>query len=483
MSTPRTNRSTTHLADLSAADLVRRAVAGEVTAAAAVVASLERIERRNPGVNAFSVVLAEQARADAARLDARLASDGPAGPLHGVPVAVKDEIDVAGCVTTFGGRGNSTPAAEDGEVVRRLRQAGAVIVGKTRMPEFGQWPFTESVDGGITRNPWDRSRTPGGSSGGTAAAVALGMVPVAIGGDGGGSIRIPAACCGLFGLKPTRGRVTSHPMPHLWWALGTTGPLTRTVLDSALVYDVIRGNVTSDMFTAPEPSTSFIAAAGFDPGRLRIGWSTRPVTRGVRPAPEHVAAVEEVARILAGLGHEVREVDPDYPDPSAAFVPQFVGGVRTECDAVEHFDRLERRTQQVYRLGGWVSQGVIDKAMAAGERIAEKANRIFAPESGHSVDVLLTPTIGPRPRKVGVLDRGGPVAAALKSTSMIAWTALWNVTGNPAASVPAGLAADGLPLAVQLVGRIGDEPTLLRVAAQLERTRPWPLLTDGRLSG
>jgi len=461
------------LADLSAADLVRRTAAGTTTAVEAVEASLDRIERRNPGVTAFSVVLAAEARADAARLDAKLAEGGPAGPLHGVPVAIKEEIDVAGCVTTFGGRGNSTPAAEDGEVVRRLRQAGAIVVGKTRMPEFGQWPFTESVDGGITRNPWDRTRTPGGSSGGTAAAVALGMVPVAIGGDGGGSIRIPAACCGLFGLKPTRGRVTSHPMPHLWWALGTTGPLTRTVLDSALVYDVIRGNTAGDMFTAPEPSTSFIAAAGFDPGRLRIGWSTRPVTRGVRPAREHVAAVEETARVLADLGHDVREIDPHYPDPSAAFVPQFFAGVRTESDAVEHFERLEKRTRQVYRLGGWVSQKVIDRALAAGERVAAKANRVF-----DDVDVLLTPTIGPRPRKVGVLDHGGPVSAALKSTPMIAWTALWNVTGNPAASVPAGLGADGLPVGVQLVGRIGDEPTLLRVAAQLERTRPWPLLTD-----
>jgi amidase len=470
-----------HLADLSAADLVRRIAAGEATARDAVEASLERIERRNPGVNAFSVVLAEQARADADRLDAERAAGGTVGPLHGVPVAIKEEIDVAGCVTTFGGRGNSTPAAADSEVVRRLRQAGAVVVGKTRMPEFGQWPFTESIDGGITRNPWDRRRTPGGSSGGTAAAVALGMVPVAIGGDGGGSIRIPAACCGLFGLKPTRGRVTSAPMPHLWWALGTTGPLSRTVLDSALVYDVIRGNVAGDMFTAPEPPTSFIAAVGSDPGRLRIGWSTRPVTRGVRPAAEHVAAVEETVRVLTGLGHDVREVDPRYPDPTAAFVPQFFGGVRAESDEVEHFDRLEPRTRQVYRLGGWVSRRVIDRALAAGERVATKANRVFTGFPGQEgVDVLLTPTIGPRPRPVGVLDRGGPVSAALKSTPMIAWTALWNVTGNPAASVPAGLAADGLPLAVQLVGRIGDETTLLGLAAQLERTRPWPLLTDGR---
>ncbi|MGY2874027.1 amidase [Marmoricola sp. URHA0025 HA25] len=462
-----------NLADLSAAELVRRTSTGEVTALAVVDASLERIERRNPRVNAFSVVLAGQARADAAELDARFAESGAVGPLHGVPVAIKEEIDVAGCVTTFGGCGNSTPAAEDGELVHRLRRAGAIIVGKTRMPEFGQWTFTESVDGGITRNPWDPTRTPGGSSGGTAVAVALGMVPVAIGGDGGGSIRIPAACCGIFGLKPTRGRVTSHPMAHLWWALGTAGPLTRTVLDSALVYDVIRGNTAGDRFTAPEPTTSFIAAAGADPGRLRIGWSTKSPVPGVRPAPASVGAVEDTARLLAGLGHDVRQVVPHYPDQTAAFVPQFFGGVRSEADAVEHFERLEARTRQVYRLGSWVSQRVIDRAMAAGDRLAEKANRVFA-----DVDVLMTPTIGPRPRKVGALDRGGAVSAALKSRTMIAWTALWNLTGNPAASVPAGLGDDGLPLAFQLVGRIGDEPTLLSLAAQLERTRPWPLLTD-----
>jgi amidase len=463
----------TDLADLSAADLVRRTTTGEATAVDAVAASLERIERRNPGVNAFSVVLGERALADAAALDARFAADGRAGPLHGVPVAIKEEIDVAGCVTTFGGRGNSTPAAEDGEVTRRLRDAGAIVVGKTRMPEFGQWPFTESVDGGITRNPWDHSRTPGGSSGGTAAAVALGMVPVAIGGDGGGSIRIPAAHCGIFGLKPTRGRVTSHPYPHLWWALGTTGPLTRTVLDSAIVYDVIRGNMAGDLFTAPEPETSFIAAAGTEPGRLRVGWSNASPARGVRLVREHAEAVEETARLLAGLGHDVREVRPRYPDTTLAFLPQFFAGVRTESDAVEHFDRLEPRTRLVHHLGRWVTPRVRDRAIAAGERLSERANHVF-----DDVDVLLTPTVPIRPRRVGVLTGTRPVRVALASTQMIAWTSLWNVTGNPAASVPAGLGPDGLPLAVQLVGRIGDEPTLLSVAAQLERTRPWPLLTS-----
>ncbi|MBO9523874.1 MAG: amidase [Nocardioidaceae bacterium] len=461
----------TDLADLDAHELVRRTASGKVSATEAVQASLDRIALRDPGLNAFSVVLADDALNEAIALDARIAAGEQPGPLHGVPVAIKEEVDVAGCVTTFGGRANSTPAARDGEVVRRLRQAGAVVVGKTRMPEFGQWPYTESEAGGITRNPWDRTRTPGGSSGGSAVAVAAGMVPVAIGGDGGGSIRIPAACCGLYGLKPTRGRVTSDPMPHLWWALGTTGPLTRSVLDSALVYDVIRGNLAGDRFTAPEPETTFIAAAGREPGRLRIGWSTRPVSKGVRPAKEHVLAVEETARLLADLGHDVREVDPRYPDPTAAFVPQFFGGVRTESDAVEHFALLEKRTREVYRLGGWVSESVLEKAMAAGERVAAKANRVF-----DALDVLLTPTIAHRPRRVGALDRGGAVAMSVKSMPMIAYTALWNVTGNPAASVPAGVADDGLPVAVQLVGRIGEETTLLGLSGQLERARPWPRL-------
>ncbi len=216
--------SDAHLADLSVAELARRTTEKEVSAVEVVEACLARIAERDPALNAFSVVLADQARAEAAERDRTLAAGEAPGPLHGVPIAIKEEIDVAGCVTTFGGRANTTPVAADGEVVRRLRAAGAVVIGKTRMPEFGQWPFTESVDGGYTRNPWKPGHTPGGSSGGTAVAVAAGMVPVGIGGDGGGSIRIPSACCGLFGLKPQRGRVTTAPMEHLWWSLGTVGP-------------------------------------------------------------------------------------------------------------------------------------------------------------------------------------------------------------------------------------------------------------------
>ena len=442
--------------------------AGTTTARAVTEASLARITEADGELNAFSVVLRERALAEADARDAARATGEEPGPLHGVPVAIKEELDVAGCVTTFGGRGNSTPVAADAEVVRRLRAAGAVVVGKTRMPEFGAWPYTESAAYGATRNPWDTTRTPGGSSGGTAVAVASGMVPVGMGGDGGGSIRIPSAMCGLFGLKPQRGRVTTAPHPHLWWSLGVVGPLTRTVLDSAIVHDVIDGSLDGDRWRAGEVG-SLVAAARREPGRLRIGWSTKPVTLGVRPEPSHVSAVEDAARLLAELGHDVVEVDPRYPDPTLAFVPQFFAGIRTEADDVEHYGRLERRTRTTYRLGGWVGDGVVEKALAATERVSAKANRVF-----DQVDVLLTPTTAHRPPEVGVLDGVGPVGAALRSMPAIAYAAIWNVAGNPAAAVPRGLADDGLPLSVQLVGPTDGEEVLVSLAAQLEAADPWP---------
>ncbi len=459
------------MTDLSTAGVAETAAAiaaGETTARAVVEATFGRIEEREGELNAFSVVLERRALAEASARDAQQAAGGALGPLHGVPIALKEELDVAGCVTTFGGRANTTPVAADGEVVRRLRDAGAVVVGKTTMPEFGAWPYTESEARGVTRNPWDTSRTPGGSSGGTAAAVAAGLVPVGMGGDGGGSIRIPSAWCGLFGLKPQRGRVTTAPHPHLWWALGTVGPLTRSVLDSALVYDVVRGNLEGDLYRAGGTG-SFVDAAGREPGRLRIGWSTRPVTFGVRPDPLHVRAVEDTAGLLRELGHDVVEVDPRYPDPTIAFVPQFFAGIRTEADAVEHYDRLERRTRQTYRLGSWVTSRATDRALRATEKVAAKANRVF-----DRVDVLLTPTTAHRPPATGVLDGIGPLRASLRSMPAIAYAALWNVAGNPAASVPRGTGPDGLPLAVQLVGPTDGEEVLLSLAAQLEAADPWP---------
>jgi amidase len=461
------------MSDLRAAgvaETARLVASGALSARAVVDAAVSRIAATDPGLNAVSSLLADRARAEADQRDRQQAEGASLGPLHGVPVVIKEEIAVEGSVTTFGGEANSTPAAADAEVVTRLRRAGAVVVATTTMPEFGAFPYTESASRGITHNPWDRTRTPGGSSGGTAVAVASGMVPAGLGGDGGGSIRIPSACCGLFGLKPQRGRVTTSPHPHLWFALGTCGPLTRTVLDSAMVYDAIRGNVPGDLYTAKDRG-SFVEAAGREPGRLRIGWSTVAPTAGVRTDPRHVRAVEDAARLLGELGHDVRRVDPRYPDPTAAFTPQFFAGIRDEAGRMEHFDRLERRTRETYRLGAWVRPKVIEWALRQGDAVSRKANRVF-----EQVDVLLTPAMAHRPPKVGILDGAGSVESMLRAIPAIAYAALWNVAGNPAAVVPCGLADDGLPLAVQLVGRPHEETTLLSVSAQLEAARPWPLL-------
>lgn len=452
----------------SAAQTVDRISAGATTPQAEVERALAAIEAGNARLNAFSVVLDTEAREQARFLE--LSQGETRGPLYGVPVAIKEELDVAGCITTFGGMGNSTPKAEDGEVVRRLRAAGAVVVGKTLMPEFGSYPYTESAAHGYTRNPRRTGFTPGGSSGGTAAAVASGMVPIGLGGDAGGSIRVPAAFCGLFGLKPQRGRVSTSPNPHLWWALGTVGPLSRTVLDSAIVYDVIRGHLPVDRWQAGEAG-SFVEAARREPGRLRIGWSVASPVKGIRPHPEHVTAVRDTARLLSDLGHEVREVDPHYPDVAAAFTPQFFAGIRTEADEVEHYERLERRTRETYRLGAWVTPKVLDAAMRQGEKVSAKVDRIFT-----DVDVLLTPTTAHRPPRVGVLDRAGTVRASVRSLPAITYCAIWNVAGNPACSVPAGTASDGLPLAVQLVAPTDGEERLFGLAAQLEQARPWPLV-------
>ncbi|MGW6987964.1 amidase family protein [Streptomyces sp. NPDC054946] len=419
------------------AELVRT---GKTTSRALVEAALRRIARTDAVLGAFRVVLAEQALAEA---DARDGAES-SGPLHGVPVAVKDELDVAGQVTTFGGSANRTPVAADSEAVRRLRAAGAVVIGKTTMPEFGQWPFTESAAHGHTRNPWDTTRTPGGS------------------------IRIPAACCGLFGLKPQRGRVSTAPNAHLWYALGTVGPLTRSVGDAALLYDVLAGTTPTDRWSARPATTGWVRALETPPGRLRIGYSVKPAVPGVRPHPEHVGAVLESVRALRELGHDVREVDPRYPDATAPFAAQFCGGVRAEADAVERPDLLERRTRRTLALARLVPESAVERGIRAGERLAERADRMFT-----TMDVLLTPVVAERPRAVGALDGAGLLTALARSRPMVAYTALWNVTGHPAASVPAGLGEDGLPLAVQLVGRRDDEVTLLRVAAQLEEVRPW----------
>ena len=319
------------------------------------------------------------------------------------------------------------------------------------------------------------SRTPGGSSGGTAVAVSAGMVPVGIGGDGGGSIRIPSASCGLFGLKPQRGRVTTAPHPHLWWALGTAGPLTRSVLDSALVYDAIRGNVEGDLYTAggDEP---FVDAVGRDPGRLRIGWTTKPVTLGVRPDPVHVQAVRDTARAAR----------PTSATTSARSTRATPTRPRRSCRSSSPAS-APRPTWSSTTTG---SSGVPARptGSAPGSPRGSSSGRSARPRrsprrpTGSSTR---STCCSPRRSRTGrrrsaASTASAPCAPRCASMPSIAYAALWNVAGNPAASVPCGVAADGLPVAVQLVGRTDDEATLFSLSAQLEQARPWPLLAGER---
>lgn len=436
---------------------------GRVSARDLLEHSLSRIDKLNPTLNAFRVVLTEQARAEADERDAAAAGGERLGPLHGVPVAIKDENDIAGAVTTFGTGAVTRAATVDSEVVRRLRAAGAVIVGKTLMPEFGLWPFTESATHGITRNPWNPDRSTGGSSGGTAAAVASGMVAVGIGGDGGGSIRLPAAWCGLVGLKPQRGRVSTAPHPDLWRSLGTLGPLTRTVADSALVYDVLAGSTGLDRFRAGSWAHSLTRSLAVDPPPLRIRIVLENTGQG--PAPDAVlgTALRRVARALRAVGHRV-EVGPLPGVPrDLTFLSLMAGGIADEIARVDRPALLERRTR---RLAAW-SRPLARRAARAekkADRIAERVNRVF-----DEVDVLLTPTVPTAAMLAGVLQRQGLVRTALRSLPVASWTTLWNVVGNPAAAVPIGFTDTELPLSAQVIGPPDGEPVVLQVAAQIER--------------
>jgi len=452
---------------LSALDTAAAVREGRLSAREVTEAALRRVAERDPSLNAVSALRSEAALDDADALDA--GGLGRDGPLAGVPVMVKEELDVGGMVTTFGGLGNTMPALEDCESVRRLRAAGAVVVAKTVMPEFGQFPFTESAARGVTRNPWDLSRSTGGSSGGSAAAVASGMVPVAMGGDGGGSIRIPASCCGVVGLKTVRGRVSTAPHPTLWGALGVLGPLTRTVADSALVHDVLAGTTPVDRWHAPTPARPFLEAAASDPGPLRVAWTTSPVGPGTRVDPQVAAVTEETAAALAALGHHVERLDVRWPLPTPAFVPQFYAAVRDETALVEHPERLEWRTRATARMAVWARPGVVAAAERAGKKVAAALEERLA-----GWDALLTPAIAPLPPALGRLDGVGTVHAQLRSLPMIDFASILNVTGHAGMSVPAGRSREGWPIGVQLLTTAHDEGVLFALAAQLERERPWP---------
>jgi amidase len=456
--------------DLAFAGLARQAElvrAREVSPRELVELCLDRIQRLEPELNAFRVVLAERARAEAEQAEGRVAA-GDERPLLGVPVAVKDNIDLAGEVSGHGSNAHGGPVERDCEQVRRLREAGAIVIGKTHLPELAIFPWTDSEANGHTRNPWNPDRNTGGSSGGSGAAVAAGMVPAASASDGGGSIRIPAACCGLVGLKPQRGRVSLMPYPEHWKGLSVAGSVTRTVVDTALWLDVVGGPADGDVDRAEPPARPFVESARSAPGKLRIAVSTRPPVMGTKVERAAKAAVAETADVLRSLGHEVTERDPARPELRRCFIPRWLGGIADDAASMADPGKLESRTRTLAGLGRRLGEKGVRRARAREARIAAGINAIF-----EHCDVLLTPTIPHPPREAGRYDGHGWIYATLGAGNTTPFTIPWNVTGQPAMSVPAPSLHEGLPMGVELVGRPNDEATLIALAAQLEAEVGW----------
>lgn len=433
------------------AELVR---SGAVMPRELVENSLERIAELDPKLNAFRCVFAEHALAAADRAASRIGASEDL-PLLGVPIAVKDDTPFAGEPRVIGSSAYGEPEPESAAFVDRLQAAGAIVIGMTRTPELAAQGFTETIAGGITRNPWNLQRTPGGSSGGPAAAVAAGLVPASTASDGAGSIRAPAANCGLFGLKTTRGLVPTAPHDEIFSGLSVYGFLTRGVGDAALLYEVVTG----------EP---FVAAAQQEPRRLRIALSQRiPPGSTARLHPDWRRATEETGELLRSLGHEVVEREPSIGPVGLNMLARFLAGVADEAEAIAHPERLERRTRGLARIG------------RSARRPAARARRNEASDSARvnaifdDVDVVLGPTLARASLPIGAYEGRG---AAYTLNGMLRWmpfNGVWNHLGNPAAAVPAGLDADGMPLSVQLVGRHGSDTMLVSLAHELEVARPW----------
>jgi amidase len=442
--------------------------AGEITSVELTGAALARIERAQPVLRAFRVILSDSALRDAADADRRRAA-GERPPLLGVPVAVKDDTDIAGETTPYGAGGDWTARAADAEVVRRLRRAGAVIVGKTTTSEFGQWPTGDSIAFGVTRNPWDPDRTPGGSSAGSAAAVAAGLVGGAVGSDGAGSVRIPAAWSGLVGLKPQRGRISAWPDADPFHGITCHGPLARTVADVTLLLDALTGNHPGDRFHPPAPADGFAELARRPVGNLRIAVSFRvPFFVRADVDPEIRAAIERIADVLGGLGHDVFPADPDYGLVGLSFLP------RGACGSADWFERtpdprVERATRTEVRMGRAMRGWPLRAARALEGHYQRKIGHIF-----DRADVVLTPTTAEHPFPTGAFEGLGWWASGQLASRACPFCWAWNTLGWPALSVPAGSGAAGWPIGAQLLGRPNDEATLLRLGAQLEEVEGWP---------
>jgi len=445
------------------AEMVR---AKEISPSELVELYLGRIAALEPQLNAFRVVLAEGARADAKRAEERLAK-GDDAPLLGVPVAIKDNVDYAGEVTTNGTAAYGEPATEDGLVVRRLRDAGATILGKTNLPELAIYGFTESPAWGATRNPWDTSKTSAGSSGGSGVAVAAGMCAIAHATDGAGSIRYPAAFNGLFGLKPQRNRISLSPVREHWYGLSVSGCVSRTVEDTALYLDVMSGPEKGDLDSPPPFEGPLVEAARMSPGKLRIACTTKTATP-VKKAPEAMAAYNETIELLRSLGHEVTEAAPPYSSARNDFFPMYFRGIRDEALSMPHPERLSDQTKGFVRMGRLFSDRKMRKVRDRLPAATAKIEAFF-----RDYDVLLTPATAQPPFEVGKLLGKGALNTMNAMANVYPYGFRWNYTGQPAATIPAGFTDSGLPRSVMLIARPNREDVLVSLGAQLEAERPW----------
>ncbi len=454
---------------LGLANLVKR---GEVSAEELVQAAWQRVQQRNPALNAMVTPLFDDARE-------RARETLPSGAFEGVPFLVKELVaSIAGVATTFASRlyaGNIARA--DSEIVARFRRAGVLIVGKTNSSEFGLSPATESHLYGVTRNPWREDLSPGGSSGGSAAAVSAGIVPLAHATDGGGSIRIPASCCGLFGLKPTRARITSGPEGGEGLSgLAMQHVVSRSVRDSAAMLDAVAGAMPGDPYVAPPPARAYLAEVGASPGRLRIAFAKTAPT-GVPLHPECVAAVEDAARLCVSLGHEVEEASPQFDAEAMrggfglVFSAHTMANVgRATGGALPDPQLVEPLTYALAERGRHISSAEFIGAVHG----LHRQSRLIAPFF-ERYDLWLTPTLAQPPRPIGHFDiESGDVDAWLAQLdAFLPFTYPFNVTGQPAMSVPLFWSAEGLPIGCQFAARYGDESLLFRLAGQLEQARPW----------
>jgi amidase len=460
------------LHDLSALEQAAAIRSGQTSSTELVEHYAQRITKLDGDIGAFVTLTLETAREQAAAADRAVAAKEGVPRLHGVPIAIKDLNLTEGVPTKLGSKAfdDFVPPFSD-YVVDKLRAAGTISLGKTNTPEFGLPCYSETDVAPPARTPWDLSRSAGGSSGGSAAATAAGLVPWAQGSDGGGSVRIPSSVCGLFGIKVSRGRISRGPLQGDVTGLSWDGPLARTVRDAAAMLDAMSGPMPGDPHWAAPPQQSFLSSADTPPGHLRIGRTREPVVAGAEVHPHVIEAYEAATELLISLGHEVVDIAPPYD--AAQLVPNFeilwavsASGVPV---APEREELLLPLTRWLRERGNRTSANEFTGAMST----LQAASRMGIAATAE-YDVLLTPTVAQPPVPIGYFrETGDPAEEFERMKRFTPWTAVFNMTGQPAVNVPLHWSPDGLPIGVMLVGRPADEATLISLSAQLEEARPW----------